>query len=55
MPLPKPTKGETQKKFVSRCMGNPTMRSDFPDQKQRAAVCYSQWNKPKKKSKKEKK
>lgn len=49
MPLPKPNKGESKDKFISRCMGSSTMNSEFPDQKQRAAVCYSQW-KGKKKS-----
>jgi len=45
MPLPKPNSGEQEKDFISRCMGNPTMVSDFSDTKQRTAVCYSQWNK----------
>lgn len=43
MPLPKPNSGESEDEFVSRCMGNDTMVSDFPDQGQRAAVCYSQF------------
>ncbi len=42
MPLPKRNKGEKSKDFLSRCMGNPTMNKDFPDQKQRYAVCVSQ-------------
>lgn len=45
MPLPMPGKSEDEKTFVSRCMGNDTALSDFPDEKQRAAVCYSQWRK----------
>jgi len=43
MPIPTPRKGESQQEFISRCMGNPTMRKEFPDQKQRSAVCFSTW------------
>ena len=43
MPLPKPSKNEKQSEFVSKCMGDNMMNKDFPDQKQRAAVCYSQF------------
>ena len=41
MPLPKPDSGETEKNFVSRCMGDETMKKEYDDNKQRAAVCYS--------------
>lgn len=47
MPLPSPKGKEKQSDFVSRCMGDNTMGKDFKDQKQRAAVCYSQWKKAK--------
>ena len=43
MPLPKPNQGESQDEFISRCMANDTMNSEYPDQKQRAGVCYTQW------------
>ena len=43
MPLPKPSKKESEQEFVSRCMGDDMMLKDFKDQKQRAAVCYSQY------------
>lgn len=43
MPLPKPNKGESQSDFVSRCMGDEMMKSDYGDQKQRLAVCYTQF------------
>jgi len=43
MPIPKPRSGESEKDFISRCMGDDVMVSEFPDAKQRAAVCYSQW------------
>jgi hypothetical protein len=49
MPLPTP-KSQSKKKFISSCMGNPTMNKDFSDNKQRAAVCYSQWEKKKSKA-----
>jgi hypothetical protein len=45
MPIPNPQKSEKQGDFVSRCMGDETMNKEFPDQKQRAAVCYSQFKK----------
>lgn len=41
--MPKPSSGETQQEFVSRCMGDEAMRSEFPEQEQRAAVCHTQW------------
>lgn len=43
MPLPKPTKKETEQEFVSRCMGDDMMNKEYKDQKQRAAICYSQF------------
>lgn len=45
MPLPTPRLSgpnkESEKEFVSRCAGNATVNKDFPDTKQRVAVCYS--------------
>lgn len=43
MPLPKVNKNETEQEFISRCMSDEIMLTDFKDQKQRAAVCYSQY------------
>ncbi len=43
MPLPNPSKGETQSDFVSRFMSNDQMKKDYPESKQRLAVAYSQW------------
>ena len=43
MPIPKPNAGEKQSDFISRCMGNDTMKSEYPDQKQRAAICHTSW------------
>jgi hypothetical protein len=38
-----PKKTEKQKEFVSRCAGDSSMLKEFPDQKQRIALCYSQF------------
>jgi hypothetical protein len=43
MPLPKPRKGEQQSEFISRCMGDAVMNKEYPDNKQRAGVCHTQW------------
>lgn len=43
MPIPKPNQGEVEQDFISRCMGSDVMNKEYPDQKQRAGVCYSQW------------
>ena len=43
MPIPSPKGKEKQSDFVSRCMGDGTMNKEFPEQKQRAAVCYNKW------------
>jgi hypothetical protein len=48
MPLIKPKNKEKKSEFVSRCIGDNQTGKDFPDQKQRIAVCYSQWDKAKK-------
>lgn len=45
MPLPKPNKNENEQDFISRCAGNSTMNKEYPDNKQRVAVCYSQYRK----------
>lgn len=42
MPLPKPNKKESKKDFLSRCMSNPTVNEEFPDNSQRYAVCVNQ-------------
>ena len=43
MPLPEPKNNQDKDDFVNECMDNSTMLSEFPDDKQRAAVCYSQF------------
>src|SRR5262245_27230951 len=41
MPVPSPHQGEDEQAFVSRCMGDDTMKEY--EQEQRAAICYRQW------------
>lgn len=45
MPLPTKRSGENKESFISRCMGNKAAVDEFPDVKQRRAVCESQWDK----------
>jgi hypothetical protein len=49
MPIPVPNKDESKDKFITRCMGNDVMNSEFPDEKQRFAVCQSKWSSKNKK------
>lgn len=42
MPIPKRKQNEDKQKFVARCMGNETMKKEYPDQKQRVAICLGQ-------------
>jgi len=41
--MPKPVPSDTQEMFNSRCMSNSTMVAEYPDKKQRFAVCQSLW------------
>jgi len=50
MPLPKPKDGEEKESFIKRCMSNSVMKEDYTDNKQRLAVCFSQWKNKDKKS-----
>lgn len=45
MPIPEVGKGESQEKFISRCMSNEVMVEEYPETKQRYAVCLSQLRK----------
>ena len=47
MPLPVPKDKEKQKDWMDRCLSNPVMNDEYPDNKQRYAVCLSIWNKKK--------
>jgi|TARA_Y100000361_G_C11117192_1_gene321071 hypothetical protein len=48
MPLPSKRKNESRSDFMSRCMADDIMNSEFSDPKQRAAVCNSQFTQRKK-------
>lgn len=50
MPIPSRKQGEDKNTYVSRCMGNETMKKDYPDQKQRVAICLGQTRTKKSKS-----
>ena len=50
MPIPSQDKDEDKQKFVSRCMGDETMKKDYPDSKQRVAICLGQTKKKNKSS-----
>lgn len=45
MPLPEPRENEPKDEFMRRCMGDEVAQREFPDEKQRVAVCYAQWRK----------
>jgi len=55
MPIPSPRKGESEDDFVSRCVGDTSVKEDFPDQKQRLAVCFDSFRDSSKHDKDEKK
>lgn len=42
MPIPHKNKDEDKTKFVSRCMSSEVMKKDYPDSKQRVAICLDQ-------------
>lgn len=50
MPLPAPRDGQSEKDFISSCMSSDVIQNEFDTQKQRIAVCYSQWKRSHKKS-----
>lgn len=45
MPLPNRSTGERKIVFIQRCMRDSKMKLEFPDERQRYAVCVSQANK----------
>ena len=47
MPIPNKKLNEDKDKFVQRCMSNETMKKEYPDSKQRVAVCLGQTRKSK--------
>lgn len=47
MPLPKPKNNERKSEFINRCMESLKDKGEFPDSKQRLAVCYNQFEESK--------
>lgn len=43
MPIPTPNDGETKDAYISRCMGDSKMLSEYPDVAQRTAICNINW------------
>jgi len=43
MPIPQPRDNESQNEFISRCMSDEKMKSEYTDEDQRYAVCASQF------------
>lgn len=41
MPIVSRKSGEDKRNFMSRCMSDPKMKKEYPDQRQRGAVCDS--------------
>ena len=48
MPLPTKQPNEEKNKFTNRCMSDDMMKKEFPDSKQRVAVCLNQYKSLKK-------
>lgn len=44
MPLPSPGPAEGREKFLARCAGDEGMNQEYPESKQRWAVCNSLWD-----------
>lgn len=44
MPIPKPNMNESRQDFITRCMGDDTMASEYTDSDQRLAVCTSEYD-----------
>ena len=47
MPLPKPSSKEKKKDFVNRCISEVSKDPKFKDNKQRVAICYTQFDEAK--------
>ncbi len=43
MPLPSKQNKEGKSQFMSRCLSDSIMKKEFPDMKQRIAVCLSKF------------
>jgi hypothetical protein len=45
MPLPGVKLNESKQDYINRCMSNSLMKSEYPDSKQRLAICYNIYEK----------
>ena len=43
MPIPKPENTEKMTEFLGRCMADTTMTEEYPNERQRMAICAKQW------------
>lgn len=50
MPIPSPKPKEEMDKYMTRCMSDEVMKKEFPQNKQRVAVCMSNFKRSNKKS-----
>lgn len=50
MPIPTPKPNQEESDFIGACMSSKSMNEDYPNQKQRYAICISQFNRKKKKN-----
>lgn len=48
--MPQPKRGESQKKYIARCIPTVLHEGTTKDSKQAAAICFSMWKQHKKKS-----
>ena len=51
MPFPRVTKNLSLDEYISRCVSSPIIKKEFPDLKQRTAVCAEHYKAAKKKNK----
>jgi hypothetical protein len=42
MPIPEPQPQEAKDEFIARCLRDSVMTKEYPDTRQRAAICYQQ-------------
>ena len=47
MPIPSPEGSKDKKTFIAKCMDSEVMKKEYPDPKQRSAICFSKWGKSK--------
>jgi len=45
MPIPTPDPDEKMTEFLGRCMTDEEMKKEFPNERQRIAICAKQWSK----------